>query len=57
MSGAEHVKNAEKILASLPKDRVNLTWDQYLAEAQVHATLALVQATLVGMESADWKKS
>jgi len=56
MSGAEHVKNAEMILARLPKGRVKLTWDQELAAAQVHATLALVQATLVGMESADWEK-
>jgi hypothetical protein len=57
VTGAEHYARAEEILSTLPTERVELTWDQEIAEAQVHATLALTQATLVGMEAADWEKA
>ena len=42
---------------SEPAGMLSSVTDQMLALAQVHATLALAQATLVGMESADWEKS
>lgn len=56
MTGAEHYAKAEECLrlASVEVD-VDITKELQQA-AQAHATLALVQATLVGMEMADWDK-
>lgn len=55
MTGAEHYARAEEILQNL-SNRTPSATDQ-LARAQVHATLALTQATLVAMDSADWEKA
>jgi hypothetical protein len=48
MTGSEHYKKAEEILAR----RFDQVWKgaeaELLAEAQVHATLALVAATAMG---------
>ena len=48
MTGSEHYKKAEEILAR----RFDPVWKgaeaELLAEAQVHATLALVAATAMG---------
>jgi hypothetical protein len=60
MTGAEHYKEAEGFLADLrtaikSKEQIDPSKVTIgLRMAQVHATLALAQATLVGMEVTDW---
>ena len=58
MTGAEHYARAEQLLADADAD---LTQDYEVAAemrqaAQVHATLALTQATLATFEAADWDR-
>jgi hypothetical protein len=55
VKGAAHFREAERCLKAADD------WDTnepphmaYLVTAQVHATLALTKATLVGMEVDDW---
>lgn len=68
MTGSEHYDEAEKLLQSVRamtqdamlgvrEATVAAAMAQLTAEAQVHATLALAQATLVAMESADWERA
>lgn len=69
MTGAEHYEEAEQILARAEDASASMVMDdmfgpeeqrEVLASAyslaQVHATLALVQATLVQFEKEDWGK-
>lgn len=56
MTGAQHYDAAQDLLDSVGSGR--LDDDQrrnVLLKAQVHATLALTQATLVIYERADWE--
>ena len=62
MTGPEHYLKAEEILAPLDgKERGTYPEeDRVVAEAQVHATLALAAATALagsGLESAAWRDS
>jgi 3-hydroxyisobutyrate dehydrogenase-like beta-hydroxyacid dehydrogenase len=71
VTGKEHYEKAEHLLSNW-EDEYRLAGQasdamkmkmleemapSVLACAQVHATLALTQATLVGMEINDWEKS
>ena len=62
MTGPEHYLEAERLLGALAgKDRGTFPQeDRVVAEAQVHATLALAAATALsgsGLESAAWRDS
>jgi hypothetical protein len=47
MTGPEHYKEAERLLATLPKSTAGGAYERALLdEAQVHATLALAAATI-----------
>ena len=60
MTGPEHYREAERLLGALAgQDRGTFPQeDRVVAEAQVHATLALAAATALsgsGLESAAWR--
>lgn len=61
MTGPEHYRAAEKLLACTERDGSNELNPQFLAQAQVHAVLALAAATAgchhpPGLETAGaWK--
>jgi hypothetical protein len=62
VTGPEHYLEAERLLGALAgKDRGTFPQeDRVVAEAQVHATLALAAATALigsGLESAAWRDS
>ncbi|WP_433475882.1 hypothetical protein ACQPZP_01900 [Spirillospora sp. CA-142024] len=48
MTGPEHYREAEKLLDNIRYERNETERSMMLQEAQVHATLALVTATLQG---------
>lgn len=60
MTGQEHYAEAERLLqANRHEGTSRAYYDDNvrsdIAAAQVHATLALAQATLVAMDAADWE--
>lgn len=58
MTGAEHYKEAEDTLEQVKAGEFaeEKTENLWVSMAQVHAILALVQATLVQFEKEDWEK-
>lgn len=53
LTGPEHYKQAEKLLDSIRYEKNETERSMKLQEAQVHATLALVAATLQGGQVSD----
>lgn len=59
MTGPEHYREAERLIASSYRDG-ELSPEALIAEAQVHATLALAAATALndnepGLPACEWK--
>lgn len=55
MTGPEHYREAEKLLDDIRYEKNETERSKKLEEAQVHATLALVVATLQGGQVGDKK--
>lgn len=53
MTGPEHYREAEKLLDSIRFEKNETERSKKLQEAQLHATLALVAATLQGGQVAE----
>lgn len=48
MNGPEHYREAERLLREAQEPGIGMIADRWVAEAQVHATLALAHATAGG---------